>query len=327
VDFPNGKITEWYPQSATPARLKAIAMEKKLERGPSLVWEKVHVAPQTEADNATTLIDDKTNSHYYAARETDSALVKTVSKKGTPEVEKFLFYRGTGNFDAPITVKLEGTDHRTVSVENRTAEELTDLYLFQNDGAHHGWLKIAHLNPSEKRSVSLDELTPVISISELTSVLTGEFHDALVRQGLYDKEASAMVKTWEQSWFGESGLRMLYPVTRHFTDQVLPIRITPAPQDLVRVMVGRAEIITPDAEKLLKNAVDRYVKAGDDKAARAQIAEEVHKYGFGRFDEAILRRVLTDPNHGKEFNSLSWELLQQATELDHAAAKSETSKS
>ncbi len=324
IDFPGGHISEWYPEKTSQARLAEVqtASETKSAHQPSLLWEKVHVLPKDTVPAGSDLAIDQSNSHYYAARETDSNLVQTTSKKGAPEFEKFLFYRGTGDFQAPVTVKLEGTDHQTIRIENRTTEELLDLYLFQNNGAHRGWLKIPRLSPNETRSVSLSELTTVESQSDLTKILSGEFREALIRHELYPREAAAMVKTWEQSWFAEPGLRVLYPIARHSTDSYLPIHFTPAPKELVRVMVGRAEIITPEVEKKMEDAVNRYVAVKDDKAARALIADEVHRYGYGRFDEAIVRLLVGDSTRSKDFVSLSWELISEATALDRAAVQS-----
>jgi hypothetical protein len=64
----------------------------------------------------------------------------------------------------------------------------------------------------------------------------------LVAEGLYDAEARAMIDTWRDTWSAD-GVRVLYLVPRAFTDAVLPLRIAPAPADMVRVLVGRAELI------------------------------------------------------------------------------------
>src|SRR5437763_9361425 len=53
VDFPKGKITEWYPQARTI--------------GPDVDWGKIKVEPGA----AFNLPADYSDNHYYAARETD----------------------------------------------------------------------------------------------------------------------------------------------------------------------------------------------------------------------------------------------------------------
>src|SRR5205085_527273 len=79
--------------------------------------------------------------------------------------------------------------------------------------------------------------------------------DSLVRSGLYPKEAQAMVDTWETSYFRNDGLRLLSVLPRPAVDATIPIRITPEPRELVRVMVGRVEVLTPDAEGQLEKTL------------------------------------------------------------------------
>ena len=98
----------------------------------------------------------------------------------------------------------------------------------------------------------------------------------LVANGLYAKEAAAMVETWRDSWF-EEGLRLFYIVPRAAIDDVLPLEVTPAPASTARVFVGRIELITP--------AIVAEVK----KAVLARERGPIVKYG--RFLKPILARV------------------------------------
>src|SRR5207244_10072574 len=84
--------------------------------------------------------------------------------------------------------------------------------------------------------------------------LLEDFEQVLIASGLYEKEAAAMIKTWRDSWF-EEGTRVFYILPRQTTDAVLPITIEPHPADLVRVLVGRAEVITPEMEKSVRAQV------------------------------------------------------------------------
>lgn len=96
----------------------------------------------------------------------------------------------------------------------------------------------------------------------------------LVDQGLYPDEAHAMVETWRDSWF-EEGSRLIYIVPRAFVDNVLPLTINPAPQQLVRVFVGRLEIVTPTTVRAV--------------AAAVATNNETVLNKYGRFLEPILR--------------------------------------
>jgi hypothetical protein len=97
----------------------------------------------------------------------------------------------------------------------------------------------------------LQESAGESSLGELSSSMV----QALVETGLYEKEAHAMVKTWHSSWFGEEGTRLLYLVPSRLTDEVLPLHVSPRPDETVRVLVGRMEVLTPERTERLANIV------------------------------------------------------------------------
>ena len=89
-----------------------------------------------------------------------------------------------------------------------------------------------------------------------------------------------MVQTWADTWF-EEGSRLIYIVPRRFIDSVLPLTITPAPGQIVRVFVGRVEIVTPATARAVQAAI-----ASKDEAT-------LNKYG--RFLEPILQTLQEGP--------------------------------
>ena len=97
--------------------------------------------------------------------------------------------------------------------------------------------------------------------------------EILVESGLYPDEASAMVRTWRDSWF-EEGSRLIYIVPGGFIDNILPVAIDPAPAKIIRVFVGRLEIVTPATLRAVETAVAR-----NDEATLKK---------YGRFLEPIL---------------------------------------
>src|SRR4029453_5268020 len=70
-----------------------------------------------------------------------------------------------------------------------------------------------------------------------------ELEGMLVDEGLFDKEAIAMVATWSDSWF-EEGTRLFYVLPRRAVDSILPLEVRPAAADVVRGFVGRLELVT-----------------------------------------------------------------------------------
>jgi hypothetical protein len=122
----------------------------------------------------------------------------------------------------------------------------------------------------------------------VVEALGREVQKVLVGEGLYEDEARAMVRTWSESWFASEGTRVLYVVPRATTDALLPITMTPAPTELVRVLVGRQDILSPEVEAEVEQALEDRV-AGD--AARRDAAQR-RLARLGRFLEPAVRRVV-----------------------------------
>ena len=87
-----------------------------------------------------------------------------------------------------------------------------------------------------------------------------------------------MVKTWDTAWFGEDGTRVLYLVPRGRTDELLPLTVDPKPEEVVRVLVGRHDFLTPEQEA----DAERQLKRLQAAQAEAQDAEK-ELQGIGRF--------------------------------------------
>jgi hypothetical protein len=261
VGFPGGKITEWYPQA------------RSVDRG-GIDWGELKIMPDLRVE----LPHDLRENHYYPARETEAAIVEINGEK--PEYEKFLFYRGVGNFDLPLSLKVDGDK---VTIKNVLTEKVSKAVLFENRGGQTGF-RIVDLSGSES---AFERPALGSNLADLRQEMKG----MLMAAGLYDKEADAMLNTWRDAWFDE-GLRVFYVVPRKSTDVILPISINPEPVALVRVLVGRTELITPEMEK---DVTSQIVKL-NDQAGRQAALKAIKKYG--RFVEPILTQIQgrnTDP--------------------------------
>jgi hypothetical protein len=259
VDFPKGKITEWYPMAS--------AVDKGID------WGKVKVQPGA----ALNLPADYSDNHYYAARETEAAAVQVCATNGmATEREKFLFYRGVGTFDLPLAVTLE---NNRVTLRNSGKEAIARLVVFENRDGKIGFRAVDNFSGA----TTIDR--PALDTN--VDAVIQRLRQSLVAAGLYDKEADAMIKTWRNSWF-EPGMRVFYVLPRSATDAVLPITIDPRPDELVRVLVGRTEVITPEMEKSVKEQVSRLNDPSP--AVRADALASIKRYG--RFSEPILKQIL-----------------------------------
>jgi len=259
VDFPKGTITEWYPQA------------RSVNTG--IDWGRLKVMPGA----AINLPAEYSPSHYYPARETDAAPLRVCSTNRKPaEQEKFLFYRGVGTFELPLAVKLAG-DYVVLKKLGKAA--ISRAVIFENHGGKIGYRIV------DAVSGEFTEQRPALD-GNVDSLLE-DLKQMLVSAGLYEKEADAMIKTWRDNWF-EPGMRVFYLLPRQTTDAVLPITIDPHPAELVRVLVGRVEIITPEMQKSVQRQVSML---GDPSPqVRETAMREIRKYG--RFSEPILKRIL-----------------------------------
>jgi hypothetical protein len=307
VEMPGGLLTHWFPDvhAVTPALPAApkngepkATPKTPPPAGSSLDWGTFQVFPDNRFLPAGLRPPEETfprvcwvgaDDTWRFARATDSALVRT--KVGTRElVEKFLFYRGLGTFNLPLAVRATGPDdHLHLLLDNQGAEPLCGLFAVWVNGGTVRLAALGDLPGGSARDVDVaSAFTAPLPGEDAVSHLKQAVADALIKAGLYPKEAQAMVDTWERSYFRNDGLRILSVLPRPEVDAAIPIDITPAPQQLVRVMVGRVEVLTPDGERRLEKAVTDLGSedSKDREAAEAQLAK------FGRFREPVLRRVM-----------------------------------
>ncbi len=213
--------------------------------------------------------------------------------------EKFLFYRGVGHLDSPLrAVRDPRTDRLSLYPDLRGSDRQE-----KNDGSllwrvPAAWL--IEIRPEDKfcafRSVP-DTLNLGASAGQPLATLPasfapGEFgagrlqelhaamQAALVDAGLYPDEATAMLKTWELSYFKSPGRRLFFVTPRPWTDQVLPLSIDGA--TITRAMIGRIEMITPAQHEALARIAagpcpdmeafrkEYWKGAGEEREARAR---------------------------------------------------------
>src|SRR5512133_699173 len=310
VDFPEGRITEWYPRasglgpSANPAARKSF-----------LEWRGVRILPpDTTEVTPGQLAREGEGSHYYAARETGANLLCMTAGKpsGAPEYERFLFYRGTGDFHSPLTVAVSGAN-AALRLSTENPEPLTALFALTIQGGKAKCLALPEVSGGKTQLADLESI-PCSPLAEVRERLGADMQRALVKQGLYADEAVAMVNTWKDQWFSEQGTRILYLLPRAWTDRTLPLTIEPATTQIVRVMVGRSEVIMPAVEQQLHDQIVRY--SSGNAAAMKGALSSVRHLALGRFLEPAVGRVI---RANPDLAEAAWKLAEAAREP--AAAK------
>lgn len=304
VQFPNGHITEWYPQ-LNPDSFKSPGRITKL------VWDRVTVLPRTQHPNLEAqLPTHPAPSHYFPAREANADFLRRApDKDAKPELESLLFYRGIGHFTAPLAVSAPEQGN-AVRLKNNGAEPLGNLFVLQVTGDRANFTRVSSLAPGATLDATLPCSRTVRPLAEVSERLAEELRRALEGEGLFAAEAAAMVKTWRDSWFAEPGVRVLYTLPRAWTDRTLPLAISPTPQQTVRVMVGRAEVITPAMDTAVQALFQRYVDSAP--AGRPQVAAGAAALGLGRFLEPAVKRIAPRVAKSPEAGQLSWEFVTQA---------------
>jgi hypothetical protein len=257
ADFPAGSFTEWFPQ-ARPAN------------GKTLTWADIKVRPGDDGPLPTAPGPNR----YYAAREVPAAAVEVPSQQASKAVwdrEKFLFYRGVGGPKTPLGVQAHGGDRFSLKV-NGDGPVAAGLLIEVKGGK----VRFRSLDPIPAGTATAIELPPGGGTAE---PVRASLVNLLVRAGLFEAEARAMVKTWESAWFGDEGTRVLYVLPTGWTDRTLPLKVTPAPDKLVRVMVGRHDVLTPEREA----EIDGLARRANGPDGPDKSAAEVALAKLGRF--------------------------------------------
>ena len=252
VQFRGGLITEWYPR-ATGGGTPSYPWNGWIK------WDDVRVSPSI----LPAFPVEPGPSHYYAARKTDATPLAASSQS-----ERFLFYRGIAQFPPPVAATIDAKGRTTAWT--LSGQPLGDVIVFDN---HDGTIAYRSQRASAARA-TLDRP----SVDDDVTGLQRELVRILIANGLYPKEADAMVATWTDSWF-EEGTRLLYIVPRSQVDDILPLSISPAPAKTERVFVGRIELMSAAS----RDAVSRALVA-DDRAT-------LEKYGrfLGPIGDEVLR--------------------------------------
>ncbi|HYQ43843.1 MAG TPA: hypothetical protein VER11_17805 [Polyangiaceae bacterium] len=307
VEFPKGVLTQWYPNvtsfqpslaaagsvgSNMPAALSDPALDPSFPflsescrvkhgsvSGGRLDWGSFSVQARDAAPKEPAPDAPLEQFAWSYARVVDANWLQMASG----ESERFLFYRGLGEFDLPV--KVQAKNAAQVTLSNGYAEPVGHVFLLNVSHEHGAFVaRPEGIAPG----VSLDETVPSLegaaSLDEYAQRLSDAVTSALDATGLYHDEAVAMVNTWRRQWFRTPGVRALYVLPQSWTEQSIPLTITPKPDATVRVMLIRVEVITQEQESADVSALSTF--ATDAALGAAYFS------ALGRFAEPRLRRAL-----------------------------------
>lgn len=255
VKFQGGTISQWYPQAydreADPAGPYVDFAAGPNPYSGHIGWKAKVLAPEMKPAYTTTGSGQET-PEWTAPRNVASNMLR--GEGG--EYERFLFYRGLGNF--PSTVKLKFRDDSTLAILNDGEDDLPWLMVYDRrnggDAMPAGILWQGALAAHAMICVPVPKLDAVDYGVGMAAMDT--LQNRLIQAGLFPDEAKALVQTWYDGYFHEGGLKAFWILPRALVDRILPLTITPAPEALQRVIVGRSEILWPAFESELRAARD-----------------------------------------------------------------------
>ncbi|MEW6283059.1 MAG: hypothetical protein AB1758_30885 [Candidatus Eremiobacterota bacterium] len=253
VEFRGGWLTQFYP-AATRADAPGLPDALSSRTVGRLEWDGIQVGTPESGPS--------TDLPVWTAPRLAGAPGLTVGQ----EHESYLFYRGVGHLDSPLRIRANRLATSTVPVARLWVAHI------RADGTT-AYRRVE--GPVGANQVALP--APEGFSAGNLARLRLELQAALEADGLYEREAVAMLKTWEVSYFQSPGLRVFYLVPRVWTDQVLPLHLS-VPAQVERVMMGRVELISPEQREVLERM-------------RGGRAEEDDYRRLGRFAEALLRTL------------------------------------
>jgi hypothetical protein len=296
ADYPQGMITEAYPH---PAR-----------KGSSATWQG-KLRPVTPEELKTVPVADSAEGrHYTTARNVPDAWLFRMQPAATqkekipaPETDHFIFYRGAGNNLSRMITASTNDDH-SFQVTNQSPDTVPVLFLLHVVDGKSVWKRVDRMLPYKmimdqeaitnnrqpfykeegRLQVALPDATEPFATS--TPRLKAEMLGALETEGLTKAEAAAMVATWDNLWFEESGTRILAVLPQPWVDTVLPLQITPKPDAVERVFVARMEMISVAQQNTL---VDLLFKTPENPASAR---DQLRKLSLGRFAAGAVDRAV-----------------------------------
>jgi hypothetical protein len=244
VEFKGGWLTQFYPDAEAVAPGVRGEQFGTLARNTvgSLTWRNLEV-------NAAGAGPQTTEAVWTAPRAVEAQQVKT--EKG--ESEKYLFYRGVGHLDAPLSVTRDSGGTLNIAAhESAHVAGVSQLWYadIRKDGS--GAYRALHVaDNAPVLATTRAEFTPADYAPKAIANLRTEMRGALVTAGLNADEAEALLNTWQISYFKSAGARVFFLVPQEWTDRVMPLSVSGESCEIRRVMVGRIELVSPEQRALL----------------------------------------------------------------------------
>jgi len=315
VTFAEGAPVAWWPCCASPVD-QGIARAPKGGETPvfrSLHWSAwlgerppapAHGLRDEAVPQQAKEFDLPAGSWLLGARLKEASPVSVVGSKvqrGAPwtttqrETERFLYYDGL--VPAPNGLRCVSAAKDSLTVKNAGELPIRDLFVVDRRRAEGRTIGFAHV--AGPVAAGEEQQLPLTSLSAPNAVATARdtVRKALVAAGLFEAEAAAILKIWDQGLFGAPGVTAFYLLSQPEYDKMLPLEIKPAPRKLVRVGIALHPQFAVELE-LTQQAVRLIAQLADgDAAKRDAAAKELAQLGpvaWRRMRDAIQKAPASD---------------------------------
>jgi hypothetical protein len=266
VRFQGGWLTEFFPyaEASAPGLESGRFQFEQLTRSTvgGLTWRDLQVGAEGKGPATSEPV-------WLAPRAVAAASVATPDG----EHEKFLFYRGVANQRSPLRVKNDreenelrilGNFDEVLKEDQKVPLRAIWLVSVRQDGTIASRVvdakDVSGRNQRILARFSSEFEDRDYSTHNLEKLKT-QMHAALIADGLYADEATALLSTWQRAYFVSPGLRVFYLVPRPWTDHYLPLSLS-RDADVQRVMMGRIELISDKQRSLLSRLAKTAVSDG-----------------------------------------------------------------
>ncbi len=284
VQYQNGSVSSYYPRPSETEDFIVPVYNFQLKGHTGYCSWKGKILAPDDPEATLTHSNQQANALWNHPRNVDANMVEVEGQK-----EKYLFYRGFANYSCPIEVQndLQGRVRVLNHMDKVLPFFICTEYVNGELLVHH----YGRLEPGACDGFSRNTQLDVVAADLMI--------EALIEEGLYRKEAEAMLATWNESYFQTPGMKVFWIVPRPIIDELLPVTMNPVPKEFERAFFGRIEVMEAAFEKEIQDLMLSLEK--DNAASSGGINPKKEKREQLRkkspYLEERMLRILLNPNH------------------------------
>lgn len=153
-----------------------------------------------------------------------------MSIRTQPDIESFLYYDGV--FPAMKSYVLKSYSKDKIAITNPTGDDQLAWFFIDrmSQKVDNTNIRYAFI-PAIKAGETVTASFKTAKISDMSAQISKE----LVKQGLYEKEANALLRTWHDGFFMTPGLHGLNIIDTAEYNKYIILNVNPKPEEIVRV--------------------------------------------------------------------------------------------